>query len=419
MLVSLVAEPLTGLVDTAFVARLGAEALAALGVGTVVLSGGLWLFNFLSVGSQTEVSQAVGRKEPDQGKKLASLALLLAVSIGCILTLLFLFFSQQLTTLMGAAGVTHSYALTYIKIRALGMPAVLITMTSTGILYGLGNMRTPLFIAVGVNVVNICLDALLIFGSGPIPPMGIAGVAIASIVSQYLGAIACGLVVSRAIGFTSDIELSNIRRLVKIGRDMLLRTGSMILFLLLATRLATGLGPEAGAINQAIRQVWVFTAFFLDATAVVAQSVIGYYYGSAKKGQARQVARLVCFWSGGLGVVLMVLMFVGSDLVYRLLVPTVSSDHFFPVWLIATLFQPIAAFAFVTDGIHWGTGDFRYLRNVVVFATSLSALSLIIAEYFGLASLNLIWWVTGCWICIRAAFGVLRIWPGSPRSPLC
>lgn len=291
-------------------------------------------------------------------------------------------------------------------------------MTSTGILYGLGNMRTPLFIAVGVNVLNICLDALLIFGFGPIPPMGIAGAAIASVVSQYLGAIACGLVVSRTIGFTSDIELSNIRRLVKIGRDMLLRTGSMILFLLLATRLATGLGPEAGAINQAIRQVWVFTAFFLDATAVVAQSVIGYYYGSAKKEQARHVAKLVCFWSGGLGVVLMVLMFVGSDLVYRLLVPTVSSDHFLPVWLIAALFQPIAALAFVTDGIHWGTGDFKYLRNVVVFATSLSAFSLIIAEYFGLASLNLIWWVTGCWICIRAAFGVFRIWPGSLRSPL-
>lgn len=199
---------------------------------------------------------------------------------------------------------------------------------------------------------------------------------------------------------------------------MLLRSGSMILFLLLATRLATGLGPEAGAINQAIRQVWVFTAFFLDATAVVAQSVIGYYYGSSKKEQARQVAKFVCLWSGGFGLVLMVFMFAGSDLVYSLLVPTVSVTLFHPVWIIATLFQPIAAIAFVTDGIHWGTGDFRYLRNVVVCATSLAAFSLILAEYFGIASLNLIWWVTGGWICIRAAFGVFRIWPGSPCSPL-
>jgi MATE family multidrug resistance protein len=327
-------------------------------------------------------------------------------------------FAPLLTTLMGATDTTHSFALTYIQIRAFGMPAVLIMMTSTGILYGLGDMRTPLYIAVGVNVLNICLDALLIFGFGPVPPMGIAGAAIASSVSQYLGAIACGVTVWRAIGFTFDIELSNISRFTKIGRDMLLRTGSMIIFLLLATRLATGLGAEAGAINQAIRQAWVFTAFFLDATAVVAQSIIGYYYGSAKKEHARQVAKLVCGWSGALGLLLMVSMLFGADLGARVLAPTVSYYLFLPVWIIAALFQPIAAIAFVTDGIHWGTGDFRYLRNVVVFATSLGAISLIFLEYFSIGSLNLIWWITGGWICIRALFGILRIWPGTPRSPL-
>ena len=61
VLFSLIAEPLTGLVDTAFVSRPGAEERAALGVGTLVLSDGLWLFNFLSVGSRTEVSQASAR----------------------------------------------------------------------------------------------------------------------------------------------------------------------------------------------------------------------------------------------------------------------------------------------------------------------------------------------------------------------
>lgn len=77
VLFSMIAEPLTGLVDTAFIARLGAEQLAALGVGTVVLSGSLWLFNFLSVGSQTEISQANGSNEPERGKRFGSLALFL------------------------------------------------------------------------------------------------------------------------------------------------------------------------------------------------------------------------------------------------------------------------------------------------------------------------------------------------------
>jgi len=58
---SLVAEPLTGLVDTAFMARLGSSPMAALGVGTTILSGTFWAFNFLGIGSQTEVAQRVGQ----------------------------------------------------------------------------------------------------------------------------------------------------------------------------------------------------------------------------------------------------------------------------------------------------------------------------------------------------------------------
>ena len=76
VLVSLIAEPLTGLVDTAFVARLGAESLAALGVGTAALSSVFWVFGFLGVGSQTEVAQALGNGRPNRAARVAGLAIL-------------------------------------------------------------------------------------------------------------------------------------------------------------------------------------------------------------------------------------------------------------------------------------------------------------------------------------------------------
>jgi MATE family multidrug resistance protein len=382
------------------------------------MSSCLWLFNFLSVGSQTEVSQALGRDQLQQGRKIASLALIIGVSIGCIISLFLFLLAAQVATLMGASNGIHQYAVTYIKLRAFGGPAVLISMISFGILYGLGDMRTPLCIAVGVNVVNLCLDVWFIFGAGPVPPLGVAGAAIASSISQILGAICCLCLVYRKLGFTADINLSDIGRLLTIGRDMLFRTGSLILFLLLATRLATRIGPDSGAVHQAIRQVWVFTALFLDATAVVAQSVIGFYFGAGEVARVRKVAKLVCGWSLFIGLCLMFFMYVVAGWVENVLVPSVGGDLFLPAWIAASLFQPIAAIAFVTDGIHWGTGDFRYLRNVVVFATLCSAISLWSIEYFGFASLTLIWWITGGWIVIRAVFGILRIWPGSSRSPL-
>lgn len=418
VLFSILAEPLTGLVDTAFVAKLGAESLAALGVGTVVLTSGMWLFNFLSVGSQTEVSQAFGSQDIDRGRRFGSLALIFAVTVGLLMAVLLVLLAPVLTIAMGATDLLSEHAVIYIRFRALGSPAILVTMTSFGILYGLTDMRLPLVIAVAVNVLNILLDALLIFGFGPIPALGIAGAAIASAISQWIGALWCGYIIHKRIGFTKNIDLADVKKLLAIGRDMFVRTGSLILFMLLATRSATMLGAESGAAHQAIRQVWVFTSLFLDASAITAQSIIGYFFGSGHIDNARKVARLVCYISIWVGLFLMAVMLAGASTVAAILVPASGVVLFYPAWTISAIIQPVAAIAFVTDGIHWGTGDFTYLRNVVISATLCGVLAIILMEATSTVSLSLIWWITGGWVLIRAILGVFRIWPGMSTSRL-
>ena len=418
VLFSMVAEPLTGLVDTAFVSRLGTEALAALGVGTVILTGGLWLFNFLGVGTQTEISQATGAKNIPRARRIGSLALLLALTSGAILGVLIYLCAPLLASLMGATGDIQDYSVTYIRIRALGSPAVLMTMASFGILYGLADMRAPLIIAIAVNSINIVLDYILIFGIGPVPPFGIAGAASATAASQWLGIILCAIAIRRKLGFSRTIQTADIKKLLTIGNDMIIRTGSLILFLLLATRTATQLGPDSGAAHQAIRQAWVFTALFLDASAVTAQSLIGNFFGSNQIRRARAVSLLVCKWSLLIGVLLTAAMLAGTNVCALLLVPETGRALFFSAWTVSSLFQPIAALAFVTDGIHWGTGDFRFLRNVVVLSTVCGGAALLTLEAFDQASLLLIWWITGFWVLIRAVLGIIRIWPGSASSPL-
>ena len=79
VLISLIAEPLTGLADTAFVARLGATPLAALGVGTVLLSSVFWVFNFLGIGTQTEVAHALGNPGDTRARDANGLALALSL----------------------------------------------------------------------------------------------------------------------------------------------------------------------------------------------------------------------------------------------------------------------------------------------------------------------------------------------------
>ncbi|MBW2286212.1 MAG: MATE family efflux transporter, partial [Deltaproteobacteria bacterium] len=175
VLISLIAEPLTGLADTAFIAHLGAAPLAALGVGTVLLSSIFWVFNFLGIGTQTEVARATGSAKAEGAREAAGLALALATAIGCGIALLGWPFLDAAARFMSNDIGVQRDAIVYLQIRLLAAPAVLVTVAAFGALRGLQDMRTPLWIALGINALNLGLDPLLIFGAGPVPALGIAG----------------------------------------------------------------------------------------------------------------------------------------------------------------------------------------------------------------------------------------------------
>ncbi|MGD8376663.1 MAG: MATE family efflux transporter [Acidobacteriota bacterium] len=414
VLLSLIAEPLTGLADTAFVARLGSSQLAALGVGTIVLSSVFWIFNFLGIGAQTEVARAHGAGELDRAREISGLALVLGFAFGVLLILLGVPLAERMAGAMGGEGAVRTQASVYLRIRLFGGPAVVLMTAGFGALRGLQDMRTPLAIAVAVNALNVVLDALLIFGLGPIPALGIAGAAWATAVSQWIGGLWTLAAIGRRMGFPARLHLHDARLLLVVGRDLFLRTGLLTVFLLLTTRAATRMGPHAGAAHQAVRQVWVFTALVLDAFAAAAQSLIGYFRGAGLTDVMRRVAFVACAWSAGTGLVLSLAMLAAERAVAALLVPPAAAGLFAAAWRISAAAQPLNALSFATDGIHWGTGDYRFLRNVMLLASGAGALALLLP---GDRGLPWIWWVTGGWIAIRALFGVARIWPGIGASP--
>ncbi|MDH3877777.1 MAG: MATE family efflux transporter [Desulfobacterales bacterium] len=418
VLLSLVAEPLTGLVDTAFVARLGSESLAALGVGTVTLSGIFWVFNFLGIGTQTEVAQAHGRQEFNVAGEVGGSALALAALIGLLLVVVGLPSVPYISRVMGATGAVYDLSSQYIQIRLFGAPAVLLTIAAFGIFRGMQDMRTPFYVAITINTLNIILDPLLIFGYGPFPRLGVFGAGLASTISQWIGAGCLVWIIHKRIDFPNRIQLRDVRKLFKIGRDLFIRTGLLTAFYMITTRAATRIGPDAGAAHQAVRQVWVFSFLFLDAYATTGQSLVGYFIGPRLMEQARRVARVVCKWSFFTGLVMGVILWFGQPVVITYLVPPSAINLFIPAWAITALIQPVNALAFATDGIHWGTGDFRYLRNAIITATTCGAVAIYLLDETMAGALTWIWLITAFWIAIRALFGVIRIWPGLGNSPL-
>ncbi len=417
ILLSLIAEPLTGLVDTAFVAQLGAEPLAALGVGTGALGSVFWLFGFLATATQTDVAQAIGRGATKTVSKLISLALVVGVIISLALYVLLFAGAKLASSLLGAEGAVLGYAAQYIQLRLLGGPAVIIVIVGFGALRGAQDMRRALWIALGINLVNIVLDPVLIFGWQFVPALGVAGAALASSVSHWLGAAWMLWELERRHGLRGEISLRDGGRLLRVGGDLVVRSGALTLFLLAATRVANQMGAEAGAAHQVIRQVWFFTALFVEAFATTAQSLVGYFYGSGQMPIARRVAISTMRWSLGAGVGLMLIMLAATPAVARAFVPLEAAFLFTLPWVIAALSQPLNALAFITDGIHWGTSDYGFLRNAMLLATGCGLLGLQLVNTDSAESFSAVWLATVGWIAMRTIWGVLRVFPGIGRSP--
>jgi MATE family multidrug resistance protein len=418
VMASLVVEPFAGLVDTAFVERLGAAYASALAAATTIFASVVWVFNFLGIGTQTAVAQSQGRGEAGSTREAGTVAVVLATAGGVAL-------ATMMWPLLGVAArwmsddlIVQGATVTYLKIRLLGAPAILIILANLGALRGLERMQATFWIAGGVSLVNIVLDPVLIFGWGPVPRLEIAGAAWATTVSQAGGAVVSLILVSRTLGYSRTLSWRRATALLVVGRDVVVRTSALLLFLLVATRTALQIGVDAGAAHQAIRQVWMMMAFLLDAFAHSAQSLMGFFLGAGDLRSARRVARVACSWGLATGLAVTAGLLAFEGVVAALLVPPSALLLFASAWLACALAQPLNSLSFVTDGIHWGTADFAFLRNAMLASTLIGLACLTLIDTSSPHALTQVWWVTALWIGVRAAFGISRIWPGTSGSPL-
>ena len=414
---SLIAEPLAGIVDLAFVQRLGTAQAAALGSATALLSAVTWVFNFLSIGTQSEVAHELGAGRRERAAGAASLALVLALVIGVAAAALAAALIPAASAGMSPDALVRAETARYLWIRLLGLPALLVLFAASGALRGVQDMRGPMWIAAGMSALNVGLDALLIPGAGPVPGLGIAGAAWATAISQWFGAAAALAWMGRRIGWAPP-DWGRRRRMLVVGGDMVLRTAALNGFLILATRVALQSGTASGAAHQAVRQVWMLLAFLLDAFAASAQSLVGYFLGAGRIDLARRVAGVSAAHAVAVGVVVALVLLAGEGAVAAVLVAGGAHAAFAAIWPLCALAQPLNAVSFVTDGIHWGTRDYAYLRNAMLLSSIAGVAGLLWIDPGSPGALMQVWIVTTGWIALRAALGAARVWPGLGRAPL-
>ncbi len=396
---ALAIDPLLTLADTAFVARLGTVELAALGVDTAILGFAFFAFNFLAYVVTPLVARALGQGRQDEARRWVGDALLLAVVLGVVVAIVLEIAAPLFVDLMGATPDVADPAVSYLRIRALATPAVLVVTAGHGAFRGHKDTRTPLKVALGVNLLNLVLDPLLIFGLG----WGLQGAAIATVAAQYLGAvwflrlIARREMATRPRGFAESLP-----SLLDLGRNGLLlsaRTALLLIALTVSASVATRLGPAQIAAHQLVSQMFLLSALLADSFAIAAQAMVG---ESAARGDIDELDALnkrLVRWGVVAGLVLMAFVGVGRYGLGWLASEDVVAELAVSAGGVVALSEPVAAVLFVADGIFLGL----LALTMMVASTgagALVAVGLMLWTPFG-DSIQGIWWALAAMLVVR------------------
>ena len=388
---ALAAEPLYLLVDTAIVGHLGRSQLAALGIAAVVLGGWFAIFNFLQYATTAQVARAAGAGERETARRLGAQALWLSVVLGIAVAVLVAAAADPLVSLMGGTGQTAEYAVTYMRIAVVGLPAAFVALGASGYLRGVSNLTTPLVIVVAGNVVNLVLEVVFVYGFD----WGIRGSAWGTAIAQLSMGAAFVVVVLRALHpGESRPELALVRRLLSLGKWILIRTTSLMLSFVLAGAVATRFGDAAIAAHQIAFQLWIFLALVLDSVAIAGQIIVGRELGAGRRDEAYDASERMIWLSVALGAAFAVTVLALGGVLPRAFTGDASVlDQAAILWPLFALMQPLNGAVFALDGILIGASDGRFLAVSMAGAFAACAAVLLVA-------LEADWGIRGVWAAL-------------------
>ena len=375
---ALVAEPLFLLADSAMVGHLGTTPLAGLGLASAVLQTIIGLMVFLAYSTTPAVARWLGAGDTRRAVSVGIDGLWLALGLGVVLAAGGLLATPVLVGAFGAEPAVTADAATYLGISMVGLPAMLLVFAATGLLRGLQDTRTPLYVAgIGFGA-NIALNYVFIYLLG----WGIAGSAIGTVGAQWgMALVYLVVVATHARRHSAPLRPHRAGMLLgaRSGGWLFLRTLSLRAAMLLAVFVAAQLGSPELAAFQIAMTLFATLAFALDALAIAAQALIGRGLGAGDVAGVRAVLRRCLEWGLLAGLVLAVVVIGTSGVLGHAFTSAPAVTQLLPLTLIVLgASVPLGAVVFVLDGVLIGAGDARYLAltglvNLAVFVPMAAA----------------------------------------------
>ncbi len=414
---------LMGVIDSAMVGRLGATQLAAVGFG------GAWIWTvftlFIGTASsvQTYVSQHWGAGEDRACGGWAWQGLYALVPATAAAAALFCVLIDPFLAVLAPSVTVRAFAGPYMAICAIGAVGATMSTVLSSFFLGIGDSRTPLYATLLAIILNVFLDYALIFGSFGFPEWGVEGAAVATMVSQWIQALAILWMFTRRSvknRFAARIawpDLAAMRRLVRIGAPIggqwSLEMASFAAFLTVVARL----GDVSLAASQAFIALLSISFMQAEGLGVGVSSLVGQYIGAKDPTAANRSYRSAQILTLMLSSFVAFLFIVFPGALLRIFTddPEVLLLGA-PLLAVGALYQFFDAFAIVSDGALRGAGD---TRNPFVVRLCLAwGLFLPLAWLLGIqldGGLTAAWLAGALYVMVLAAYLVLRFRSGAWR----
>jgi putative MATE family efflux protein len=179
------------IVDLYFVGRLGADAIAGVAMSTTLIFVLATFVIGLVTATTAFISRHYGAEEYDQVGTIVEHSLYIGFVFSVILAVIGHFFAKDLLLVMGANDTVATIGGAYLSLLFIGIFTMIELWIVVSSFQACGNSMTPMLVMIGVNILNMILNPLLIFGFGPVPAYGVPGSALATILSRGLGLVIC------------------------------------------------------------------------------------------------------------------------------------------------------------------------------------------------------------------------------------
>ncbi|MBM4074837.1 MAG: MATE family efflux transporter [Planctomycetes bacterium] len=373
-----------GFFDTFLSGQLGKQETSAIGLAAYVSWLGSVTFCVVSVGANAIVARHWGAGEFDEARRISGRAITLSFFVGAIVCLLFRNLASPFALLLKMEGTQHDIAVEYLRWDATSQCFAAFIQIAAASLRGSGDMKTPLFVLIVANLVNVVVSPLCVWGWGPVPAMGVTGIVAGTVTAQICGAFLMGFLLLSGkarihlqrndFGFSWGV----LKRIARVGIPAALAGIAKVFghfsFLMVIARLSpTGFDGSAFAAHFVGVRIEALSYLPAEAFGIAGATLVGQALGAQQPLRARESGDAAARSCLGYAALMMILFFSFAPQIFGVMHkdPNVAIAGI-PAFRLMAFYQIPNAMLIIYSTCLMGAGDTRFplycslIGNIVV-----------------------------------------------------